>query len=243
MIDLTKLTAQRMHTQPYRWAEIGNLYSPHDAAMLAQTYPRDGFKTVSGYGGEKDYEYEARQLVEIGTQRIVNPEALSPHWLRLAHVLCSAAYRSAISSLSGIDLSIAPLEVNVFHYGPGASLGPHVDLKDKLVTHILYFNESWDVQNGGCLDILNSSDPDNVATVVTPVVGNSAVLVRSDTSWHAVSRVVEQCPSSRRSVTVTFYHPGSVSSMWPVDDQTPLHPYDDGRVVEAYKGEGVHGGA
>lgn len=243
MIDLTRLTAQRLHTRPYRWAEIGNLYSPNDAAMLAATYPRDGFKTVSGYGGEKDYEYEARQLVEMGTQRIVNPETLSPHWLRLAQVLCSTAYRSAISSLSGIDLAVAPLEVNVFHYGPGACLGPHLDLKDKLVTHILYFNESWDAPDGGCLNILTSSDPDNVATVVTPVVGNSAVLVRSDNSWHAVSRVVEGCHSSRRSLTATFYHPGSLSSMWPADDQTPLRHYDDARVIQEFKGEGEHGRA
>ena len=38
---------------------------------------------------------------------------------------------------------------------------------------------------------------------VSPLVGNSAVLVRSDDSWHAVSRVAEHCRLSRRSLTAT----------------------------------------
>jgi hypothetical protein len=50
-----------------------------------------------------------------------------------------------------------------------------------------------------------------------------AVLVRSDDSWHAVSRVVDGSESSRRSVT--FYKPGSVSTMWPPGEEPALHPY------------------
>lgn len=243
MIDLTNLTAHRLQSTPYSWAEIGNLYSPHDAAALAATYPRDHFKTVSGYGGEKDYAYEARQLIEMGTQRIINPETLSPQWLRLTQDLCAPSYRAAMSELTGIDLASVPMEVNVFHYGPGASLGPHPDLRDKLVTHILYFNGSWNCAEGGCLNILNSSDPSSVTAVVAPIVGNSAVLVRSDNSWHAVSRVLEGCLSSRRSLTATFYRPGSVSSMWPSDDRTPLHFYDDDLALkrQSLKGEKAHG--
>jgi hypothetical protein len=63
------------------------------------------------------------------------------------------------------------------------------------------------------------------AAVVLPLVGNSAVIVRSDCSWHAVPRVVQGSSQSRRSVTVTFYQPGSQSSMWPPGDPTPLHRY------------------
>jgi hypothetical protein len=66
----------------------------------------------------------------------------------------------------------------------------------------------------------------DVVKVVPPVVGNSAVLVRSENSWHAVSRVRDGCRTSRRSLTVTFYRPGSPSTMWPEGDETPLHDYD-----------------
>jgi Rps23 Pro-64 3,4-dihydroxylase Tpa1-like proline 4-hydroxylase len=119
------------------------------------------------------------------------------------------------------------MEVNAFHYGPGCSLGAHRDLPEKIVTHVLYFNHSWNPQDGGCLRILRSSDVCDAAAEVLPITGNSAVIVRSETSWHAVSHVVNNAASSRRSVTVTFFRPGSVSSMWPPGEDSALHDYSD----------------
>ena len=140
-----------------------------------------------------------------------------------------------MSSLTGLDLSSAPLEVNVFHYPPGGSLGAHPDLRDKIVTHALYFNQSWNTEDGGCLTILRSSNAGDIVQAVSPVVGNSAVLVRSDKSWHAVTPVVKSCRLSRRSLTATFYRPGSVSTMWPPGDNTPLHDYGAGRLERWWK--------
>ena len=225
LLDLKMLAHQPLHQQPFRWGRIDDLYSAEDAAALAASYPHDAFKRVYGYGGEKDYEYQARQLVELGTGRIVHAQGLSPSWLQLATELTRPAYRLALSMLADMDLRTAPMEVNVFHYGPQACLGPHLDLDDKLVTHILYFNDTWRVEDGGCLNILRSADPQDIVAVIPPLVGSSALLVRGQSSWHAVSPVADSCRTSRRSMTVTFYRPGSQSSMWPADDQTPLHTY------------------
>jgi SM-20-related protein len=226
MIDLTQIASHTLQPQPYAWTEISNLFSPTDAATLAASFPRDHFKTVVGYDGEKDYEYEARALVAMGANAISHSEQLSQAWLSLVHDLLSPAYRIAMSSLTGCDLTTVPMEVNVFHYGPGARLGPHADLKDKIVTHVLYFNRSWNGDDGGCLTILRSADPTDIAAEIAPIVSNSAVLVRSEKSWHAVSRVINGCRLTRRSLTVTFYRPGSVSTMWPPGDTTPLHWYN-----------------
>jgi Rps23 Pro-64 3,4-dihydroxylase Tpa1-like proline 4-hydroxylase len=216
---------QPLHESPYRWGRIAALFSPDDARALALTYPRDRFKRLADYGGEKDFEYESRSLIPMGQQSISGLRSLSPAWRALADDLLSRTYRDAMSALTGLDLSDAPLEVNVFHYPPGGSLGPHPDLRDKIVTHVLYFNEQWNDADGGCLQILRSSSAADVVASISPVVGNSAVLVRSDASWHAVSPVVRTCQESRRSLTATFYHPGSVSTMWPPGDTTPLHHY------------------
>lgn len=228
MIDLKQIARGALRTEPYSWAMVDNLFSARDASALAATFPCDHFKTVAGYGGEKDYEYEARALVKMGAKTISHPAELSGVWLGLAQALLSTAYREAMSALTQCDLTTAPMEANVFHYGPGASLGPHPDLADKLVTHALYFNQSWEIADGGCLTILYSADATNIAAEIAPLVGNSAVLVRSENSWHAVSRVVEGCLRSRRSLTVTFYRHGSTSSMWPPDDVTSLHRYEAG---------------
>jgi SM-20-related protein len=228
VIDFNRISQHHLETEPYRWAVIDRLFSPRDAAALARTYPTDYFKRLADYGGEKDFEYESRSLIGMNEHAISRPEALSSAWRALASDLMSPAYRAAMSSLTGFDLGTAPLEVNVFHYPPGGSMGAHPDLRDKIVTHVLYFNRSWNDDDGGCLSILRSSDARDIVRTVSPVVGNSTVLVRSDNSWHAVSPVIKSCRYSRRSVTATFYHPGSVSTMWPPGDTTPLHSYTSG---------------
>jgi len=225
MIDLTRFVPQTLSSEPYQWASIDQLFSPADAQALVQTFPRDHFKTVQGYDGEKGYQYEARSLISMGAEAPTREKDLSPAWRGLAKELLSPAYREAMSRLSGVELANMPMEVNVFHYGKSAWLGPHVDLVDKAVTHVFYFNEAWDETDGGCLTILGSGNMADAVRVIPPLIGNSVVLVRSNNSWHAVSRVRDNCRISRRSMTVTFYRPGSPSTMWPESDATPLHNY------------------
>jgi hypothetical protein len=227
MIELTQIERGALQTQPYGWAAIDKLFSPPNAAALADTFPLDHFKTVASYGGEKDYKYEARSLIAMGADTVSHPEELSEIWLAQARDLLSPAYRQAMSSLTKCDLTSAPMEVNVFHYGPGACLGPHPDLEDKIVTHVMYFNHFWNREDGGCLTVLRSANPADVAAEILPIVGNTAVLVRSENSWHAVSPVVNGCRRSRRSLTVTFYRPGSISTLWPTGETTQLHRYTE----------------
>jgi SM-20-related protein len=229
MLDFERIAGGRLQSDPYRWAVIDGLFSAQDAAALATSYPTDHFKRLADYGGEKDFEYESRALVTMHAHTVSRPDALSAAWRALADELASSQYRAAMSSLIGVDLSDAPFEVNVFHFPPGGSLGAHPDLRDKIVTHVLYFNQAWNDDDGGCLSILRSRDPHDIVRTVSPIVGNSAVIVRSDDSWHAVSPVVKTCRLSRRSLTATFYHPGAVSSMWPPNDTTPLHTYAEKR--------------
>jgi len=225
MIDFTRLCQEALSATPYSWAFVDRLFSPDDSEVLVETFPRDHFKTVKGYDGEKGYQYEARSLIAMGADVPTYLQLLSPAWQCLAKDLLSPAYRDAMSKLTGVELDDLPIEANVFHYGRSAWLGPHVDLPDKVMTHILYFNETWDEQDGGCLTILRDSDVTQIVKAIPPLVGNSVVVVRSDNSWHAVSRVRDECRSSRRSLTVTFYRPGSPSTLWPANDDARLHHY------------------
>jgi len=216
VLDLNRISQSHLEVEPYQWAPVSGLFSAADAAALAATFPADRFKRVADHTGEKKHEYQVRSLIRMSARSISGEKQLSPVWQALARDLMSPAYRSAMSGLIGIDLSAAEFEANVFHYPPGGLHGAHTDHRDKIVTHVLYFNESWNDVDGGCLQILKSSDPQEVVAKVSPLVGNSAVLVRSDNSWHAVSPVVPSCGLSRRSVTATFYHPGRVSTtVWP----------------------------
>jgi SM-20-related protein len=224
-INIERIAKFRLEQAPYEWAMVDELFNPIEAAEIAASYPCDYYKTVKGYDGEKGYQYEVRLLIPMGEKKVAHAETLSPIWQQIAHDLLSDEYRMAMSELTGIDLLSAPIEVNLFHYGQGAWLGPHLDLKDKIVTHVLYFNSEWDPKDGGYLAILGSKNIHDTVFVIPPTIGNSSVLVRSNKSWHAVMPISEQCKTSRRSMTVTFYRPNSISTMWPAGDRTPLHDY------------------
>ncbi len=225
MINFETIANGNLNRQPFPWVEINNLFYIRDGSALASSYPTDHFKTVNGGDGEKKYSYQVRSLLPMGQSRISFPEKLSPEWLALAQDILSPAYREAVSLRTGYDLRQVPLECNVYHYDPGAHLGPHIDLPDKLVVHVLYFNESWDLKHGGFLAILNSADPVDVDTRVLPTIGNSALFVRCDHSWHEVKPVNESCRESRRSMVITFYKPNSPSTMWPPGETPSLHDY------------------
>lgn len=68
---------------------------------------------------------------------------------------------------------------------------------------------------------------EDAAYIVPPIIGSSAVLVRSDKSWHAVSRVAPGCMQSRRGITVTSYRDRAISTMWPPGDNTPTFDYTE----------------
>lgn len=211
MLNIAHIREQRLASEPYGWAAIDQLFSPEDASSLIATFPDSHFREFAGYDGEKSYRYQARSLIHMGAEAVSHGDVLSPVWQRLAEALLSPEYRQAMIQLTGLDLAEAWLEANLTDYGADAWLGPHVDLREKLVTHVLYFNPTWCPEDGGSLQILRSCEPDDIACAVAPLAGNSVVLVRSDRSWHSVARVRD---ARRCALNVIFHLRGSVSSMW-----------------------------
>ena len=221
VLQLEALSRATLEREPYQYAVVNGLFQPARARALASTFPTDHYRIVSG-GAEKRYRYDARPFIAFGRDEILFPDDLSSEWRALGEELASPAYREALGRLTGLDLSAAPFEANLFHYGPRCLLEPHQDLPDKIVTHVLYFNDDWDPANGGCLRILRSSDPDDFVAEVPPLVGSSVILVRSASSWHGVPAVERGVARSRRSLTTTFYRPGSSSTLFPKNESFRL---------------------
>ncbi|WP_200935077.1 2OG-Fe(II) oxygenase [Brevundimonas sp. Leaf363] len=226
VLNFDSLAATELQHEPFDWAFANRLYTAEDAEVLARTYPVDHYKSVARLsGGEKSYTYEARPLIHIDSTDVAFEDHLSDTWRQLARDLASPAYRTAMSRLTGLDLSTAPMEAYVCHFGPGAWLGPHADLKTKILTHVFYFNSEWRAEDGGCLHVLRTKNEDDKVDTVLPLVGNSSIIMRSDTSWHSVSKVESGATESRRSMNVIFYNGDQPSSMWP-DGETPsFHDY------------------
>lgn len=215
VLDLSALTAARLEEDPYQWCRVGPLFSPDVAQRLSQHIPLADSELREGRDRRRSWRYFVRPLVAMGASTAARPAGLDDTWRALATELAGHPYREALSALTGVDLTGLDLEANVFSYPPGSFQEPHPDLPEKIVTHVLWFNEAWDVSYGGCLRILRSSDEADVAHELLPELGWSAVFVRSEHSWHSVTAIVDDAPLDRRAVVATFYRPGSTSTMFP----------------------------
>jgi Rps23 Pro-64 3,4-dihydroxylase Tpa1-like proline 4-hydroxylase len=213
MIDFEALASTPLERQPYEWARVTGALDLEGAPALIDTFPGEDFWRIAGHDGEKSYSYLARPLVILGSDRQANLSPLPPPWQDLVDDLLSPRYREALAAVVGRPLDDALMEAAIWRWDEAAHLGPHLDMEEKVATHIFYLNAGWNPWWGGCLRILGSGDEEDVAAEIPPLLGSASVVVRSDRSWHAVTQV-DGAPSPRRSVIVTWHRAGSRSPTW-----------------------------
>jgi SM-20-related protein len=217
LVDLEALAGARLETTPYEWAYLPRALHRAAADELRATFPERGFWRLRDHDGEKSMDYRLRALVPLGAERAVDAGSLAPVWRRFAAELLSPAYREASEQGLGRSLDGAPLEVSAWRWGPDSELGPHADIPRKLASQVFYFNEAWDPGWGGCLRILGSKDVEDTVAELPPALGSASIIVRSDSSWHAVPRVRGGAAEPRLSVVATWQHPGTGSPFWTVE--------------------------
>jgi SM-20-related protein len=224
MIDFDALAATPLRRAPYEWALTEQALDGERASALIDTFPTRDFWQIAGHDGEKSYTYDARPLVICGADRAPQLAPLSDAWQEAVDDLLSPRYRASLSTALGISLEHALMEANVWRWPNSAHLGPHLDMRQKIVTHIFYLNAGWNPWWGGCLRILNSKDEEDVVAEIPPRLGNASILVRSDRSWHTVTPVAA-APVPRRSLIVTWFQPGSESNTWYEDDDGAVRTF------------------
>jgi SM-20-related protein len=197
---LDSIARANVHSRPFSWCVIDDFLPSGVGHILSEEFPEAKFRLASD-GGE-DYSFLFRQLIRDG--KIVEPSDLSSHWTEFARLLCSAEYRSAMSTLFSLSLDETNVVAGFALYPPGSGLRPHTDRPVRIVTQVVYFNESWESGWGGTLQLLRSSNPSDVAMEFDPKLGRSVLLVRSEHSWHAVRRVRRGIEEVRRSVLLHF---------------------------------------
>ena len=216
-LNLDALRRARLGDPPHRWGFLQEALAPAAAAALRETFPTVGFWRLQQHDGEKAMRFRLRCVVPLGGDGPVEPDSLSPEWRALVDELLSDAYRDAFAEALGQRLDGHLLELSAWRWGAAAHLGPHVDIPRKLASEVFYFNDVWDAAWGRCLQILGSDDPGDVTAELPPTLGSASILVRSDSSWHAVSRVERGAAEERLSLVATWQHPDTESPFWTVE--------------------------
>ncbi|MFI6284811.1 2OG-Fe(II) oxygenase [Streptomyces sp. NPDC051018] len=213
---MVSLDGTTVEDDPFRWYHVIDTFRPGDVAALRETFPGDGFRMVTRTGMDKSYAMHHRLLHPLGADGDGDGDdgaaPLPGPWRDFVAEVTAPGYREAVAALTGLPLEDAHVEVNLWRYGRSCWLDPHVDKPEKLVTHVLYFNESWPEDRGGDLLLLGSSSVDDVVRRVVPAANTGVLLVRGDKSWHAVDRVRDCDPGLERLSAQVVFHQGGLTS-------------------------------
>jgi len=200
---------------PFPWAGPDGLLHPEAWEALEAELPDAGlFRPVFGKPRRFGQRPHDRYVLEW------SPELRLPEvWREFVAELRGPEYRSWLARLLGRRTFRVRLH---WHYTPaGCSVSPHCDARDKLGSHLFYFNrpeaweESWGGQtvlldDGGRLDRRSSPEfEDFCGAREVPCTGNTSLLfARTEHSWHGVREL--RCPpgSLRRVFAVVIETPG-----------------------------------
>jgi SM-20-related protein len=106
-----------------------------------------------------------------------------PSFAELIEDLRGAALRSTLSARLGVDLGPYPVMVTVRGRIGAHDGGAHTDAAWKIVTVLLYLNDTWTDQ-GGRLRLLRDKNVEHSIVEIAPAWGTLLAFVRSDHSWH-----------------------------------------------------------
>lgn len=183
--------------KPFPWTVTspGWAFPAAVATELAATFPHRSFarRDTSGRSSGKTYRNWSRPAVPESAPNAV--------WAELLADLSAPGYREQVASLLGQPVA-GSVELRFVRHAPGDWLDAHVDSADKLFSHIFYFADDWRPEWGGCLELLNSPDPRDVAVSIAPLTGRSVLMARTDDAWHQVSPVSPEAGAGRSSLLV-----------------------------------------
>lgn len=107
-----------------------------------------------------------------------------PVFAKLITELTSSAVTAAFSEKFNIDLTGRPTMVTLRGYAQEKDGRIHTDSEAKLVTALLYFNESWHARGGRLRLLRNGTDLNDIITEIPPLLGTLVAFQRTENSFH-----------------------------------------------------------
>jgi len=167
LLDPTRLDGADVLVReaPFAFLVAREQLPPHAADALARDFPR--------YANAGFFPYDAQDC--------------GPSVNRLVAQLTSRAFADAIGRRLGVpDLGDRPHLVTLCRSLNRRHGTIHTDSRSKIVTALVYLNESWPAISEGCLRFLNRIDDidDLVVPEIRPIYGNVVAFRRADNSFH-----------------------------------------------------------
>ncbi len=161
-LQLDKLASAKLEAVPFMYAIVPGFLSPQSVARINATYP-----DIATGGSYPIESLDAGMAIKEVIDELDGPE-----------------FERVIAQKFDVALEGRPKMYSLRGHTRAKDGQIHTDSKDKIITVLLYLNETWQ-QPGGRLRLLkNGHDVEDYITEVPPDNGTLLVFKRSETSWH-----------------------------------------------------------
>lgn len=178
------------------------------AATPAQTRPFPHLH-ATGLLSRSAVQHLNQQFPDLPVSGLLpaNTLKLSPALSQLADELRGPRMAEILSEKFDIELTGLPTMLTVRARAAARDGRIHTDSESKIVTLLLYLNETWS-DEGGRLRLLNSgADVEDYFAEVVPEAGTLVAFRRTDNSWHGHHPFV----GPRRYLMVNWMRDGAVA--------------------------------
>ena len=161
-LDLPALRRTPLERDPYDFLIVPNFIEPAAFPQVSKDFP-----IVPGPGSHPPSEL-----------------SIAGHFAGLIEELQGEAFRKAIETKFGIDLTGRPTMYTVRGFVRARDGEIHTDSRTKIITVLLYMNEGWEAEGGRLRVLRSGTSLENPVAEVPPNGGTLLAFLRSDKSWH-----------------------------------------------------------
>ncbi len=168
MLELNAFSNERLRTDPYPYLVVPGFVRGDALAAVLQDFPdiqHPGSIPVSEVSGGEAYESLLKELQ-------------------------SDAFRRVVAEKFGFSLEGFPIMTTVRGVMREKDGRIHTDSKTKVVTVLLYLNDSWEAEGGNLRVLRNGEDIENFVEEVPPSAGTLIAFKVTDNCWHGHKPVV-----------------------------------------------------
>ena len=125
---------------------------------------------------------------------------IKPNFDRLLKSIDTPEFRRILTDKFGVDVMEHPMMITLRGYSRQKDGRIHTDSKSKLLTILIYLNESWEAETGRLRILNNATDMNDYVAEVNSGPGDLVAFKVTDNGWHGYIPYEGQ----RQSIQINF---------------------------------------
>jgi hypothetical protein len=178
MINLDALQCAQLNTDPFDFMVVPDFFDRETLLRVISDYP----------------------AIDTAANHSLDNLQYGPAFEQLIEEVQGREFAEVLGEKFDMDLVSLPTTVTVRKFCERTDGNIHTDHKSKVITVLLYFNESWDHSDGQLRMLRSRHDIEDYTAQVEPLGGTLLAFRRTDHSWHGHTRFVGE----RRMVQLNY---------------------------------------